>query len=218
LPVAALPPEWRAARGWLLGPVAGELGPEWAGVAAPDARVTVGWQGLLRYFAPDGWVERVDPTPSPLLAAAGLVCASLDDLQGAGASLADLSRFAPAATMVLTAGERGGLVRAEGRLFRYPAIAAERVVDPTGAGDVFMAALTAAWLLGGEPATSRALRFAAAAGSCAVEGRGLAGVPTSVEIAARSERGRISTLSAEATPPGTPGMPPGATTPPPEIG
>ena len=31
VPAAALPAEWRGARGWLLGPVAGELAPEWAG-------------------------------------------------------------------------------------------------------------------------------------------------------------------------------------------
>jgi sugar/nucleoside kinase (ribokinase family) len=58
-------------------------------------------------------------------------------------------------------------------------------MDPTGAGDVFLAALMVAWLLTGELATARALRFAAAAGSCAVEGAGLVGVPTRVQVAAR---------------------------------
>jgi hypothetical protein len=216
VPVAALPPEWREATGWLLGPVAGELGDEWSGVAGPGAHVTLGWQGLLREFAADGWVERVGAAPSPLLSAAGLVCASLDDL-GPQASFEVLRGFAPAATLVLTAGGRGGFVScppeggsmpgapgpgpapdrpaprrpgtslASGRpwLGRYRAIQARAIVDPTGAGDVFMAALTAAWLLTGELATSRALRFAAAAGSCAVEGVGLAGVPSAAQIAGR---------------------------------
>jgi hypothetical protein len=42
-----------------------------------------------------------------------------------------------------------------------------------------------AWLLTGELATARGLRFAAAAASCVVEGIGLSGVPTAVEAAAR---------------------------------
>jgi hypothetical protein len=42
-----------------------------------------------------------------------------------------------------------------------------------------------AWLVRGELATSRSLRFAAAAASCVVEGMGLAAVPTSDQVAAR---------------------------------
>jgi sugar/nucleoside kinase (ribokinase family) len=185
VPVASLPESWRGARAWLLGPVAGELADEWAAVAAAGSLLVVGWQGLLRDFTADGWVTRVAPRPSALLERADLVCASFDDLPPDYA-LDDVRRYTPGAAMVLTAGARGGLAVADGsRSVRYAAIAATSVVDPTGAGDVFMAALTAAWLSTGELVTPRTLRLAAAAGSCAVEGVGLEGVPTRERVAAK---------------------------------
>jgi sugar/nucleoside kinase (ribokinase family) len=179
-----LPQEWRRAPAWLVVPVAGELGEEWAGAIPAGSSVGLGWQGLLRGFTDDGWVERVEPQPSALLRAAGLVVASVDDL-AAGTSLDTIRPLAPDATIVLTAGERGGFAMSDVDMVRYRAAPAERVVDATGAGDVFLAALTAAWLLTGELATPATLRFAAAAASCAVEGVGLAGVPTQGQVAAR---------------------------------
>ena len=182
--VEALPAAWRIAAGWLLVPVAGEVGEDWAGVLPPGAAVGLGWQGLLREFADDGWVERVAPGPSALLEAAGIVVASVDDLPPQ-TGLEALRALAPKAAIALTAGEGGGVVARGGELVRYRAAPAPRAVDPTGAGDVFMAALMVAWLLTGELATPRTLRFAAAAGSCAVEGVGLAGVTTKAQVAAR---------------------------------
>jgi sugar/nucleoside kinase (ribokinase family) len=66
------------------------------------------------------------------------------------------------------------------------------VVDATGAGDTFLAALVTTWL---RPAFARPrrrggdLRFASAAGSLVVEGTGLAGVP---DLAAVVRRTRAS--------------------------
>jgi sugar/nucleoside kinase (ribokinase family) len=183
LPVAALPDGWRGAAGWMLVPVAGEMGEEWATIARAGFPVSLGWQGLLRHFDEAGWVERLPPGPSRLLEEAGLVCASFDDLTPSSGMEA-LCSFAPRATIVMTAGARGGAVLRDGRISRYPAMQA-RAVDPTGAGDVFMAGLMAAWLLTGELATSRALRFAAAASAITVEDIGLAAVPTAAQVAAR---------------------------------
>jgi pfkB family carbohydrate kinase len=184
LPVAALPPAWKDAAAWLFVPVAGEIGGKWADVPGLGTRVAVGPQGLLREFYDDGWVRRVVTGASGLLAAAGLVCASVGDFDP-GTSLDLLRLLAPNAAVVLTAGEGGGMVLRDGEMRRYPAIPSAGVVDATGAGDVFLAALTAVWLVVGERATPRALRFAAAAGSCAIEGVGLAGVPTRARVAAR---------------------------------
>jgi sugar/nucleoside kinase (ribokinase family) len=184
IPLAVLPDEWRTARARLVVPIAGELGDEWADAGAAGAFVGIGWQGLIREFRADGLVERVAPCPSPLLKAASLIVASVDDVVGA-TELAVLRALAPEAAIVLTAGESGGVALSSGRMRRYRAVPAQHLVDATGAGDVFLAALTAAWLLTGQVATSAALRFAAAAASCSVEEAGLAGVPTREQVVAR---------------------------------
>ena len=191
VPAAALPDEWRGATGWLFVPVAGELGADWGAVAAgrggggeDSQRIGVGWQGLLRDFGDDGWVKVVEARSSPLLTGAGLVVVSVDDL-GGEAAIEQLPRFAPNAAIVLTAGEEGGVALRDGKPSWYQAAPAPGVVDPTGAGDVFLSALMVAWLLTGELATAGALRFGAAAASCAVEGVGLAGVPTRDHVEAR---------------------------------
>ncbi len=188
---SALPHEWRGARVWLLVPVAGEVGQEWAAVPGSAdgdgiaALTAVGWQGMLREFRDDGWVWPVAPAPSALLRRADVLCASVDDLPR-DAELGVLRGLAPAATLILTAGENGGTAFRGDVARRYRAVpAAHGVADPTGAGDTFLAGLIAAWSLTGELATARALRFAAGAASCVVEDRGLAGVPTRAQVAAR---------------------------------
>src|SRR6185503_11512410 len=98
--------------------------------------------------------------------------------------LVDLIR--PGATLVVTRGDRGGTLvvsrrPARSTLRAYPAIPSNDVVDATGAGDVFLAALLATALDGerlGVSTLPARMTFAAAAGSLAVEGSGLQGVPT----------------------------------------
>jgi sugar/nucleoside kinase (ribokinase family) len=181
---SALPEAWRAPGAMLLGPVAGELDQGWASIGA--AHVALGWQGLLRRVVAGADVERVEPTPHPLLAAADLVGVSVDDVDAPArlSNLVDLVR--PGATLVVTRGDRGGTALVSRRPARsilraYPAIPSNGVIDSTGAGDVFLAALVATAIDGarlGAIGLGDRLRFAAAAGSIAVEGRGLLGVPT----------------------------------------
>jgi len=183
---ASVPPAWRSAAGWILAPVAGELPPSWAGLPVPGAVVALGWQGLLRELVPGEDVHRIDPVAHAILARADLVGVSPEDLEP-GTRLEDLYRFLrPGATLALTRGDRGGIIldAAAGggpRLRRYPAVPATRVVDPTGAGDVFLATLAAARiqprLLGRRAGGGLDVLIAAAAASLVVEGRGLLGVP-----------------------------------------
>jgi sugar/nucleoside kinase (ribokinase family) len=198
MPVASLPPEGLAGPAWLLVPVAAELPPEWAVVPPADAFVAVGWQGLLRELIPGERVRRSAPRPEPILARADLVGVSGDDIER-DVEIADLrSLLRPGASLVVTQGDRGGLV-ADGpggttRLRRYPAVRSNHRVDPTGAGDVFLAALTAARiqprLLGGQAGRGFDLLLAAAAASLVIEGPGLLGVPDRAAVRERIAEAR----------------------------
>jgi sugar/nucleoside kinase (ribokinase family) len=190
VPVAAVPAEWRKAPGWILAPVAAELPPAWAEVAADEALVAVGWQGLLRELEAGQPVRHVAPRPDPIIRRADLVGLSRDDVDR-DIALGDLyGLLRRGASLAVTQGDHGGLVvhgaHGDGdaalELRHYPAIPSRAPVDPTGAGDVFLAALAAARieprLVGGRIGQGFDLLLAAAAASLVLEGRGMLGVPT----------------------------------------
>jgi 1D-myo-inositol 3-kinase len=198
LPVAPLPPAWRGAPAFLFAPVGGELGPEWADVPSPGARVALGWQGLLRHLVAGQPTGRLAPTSGPVQRRADLAAVSREDLPAPGADGAlhadSLDRLLdrPGQALAVTAGRAGGLFlrrTREGALeaVAWPGLAAGREVDPTGAGDVFLAALLAADLALGRDGRNerRALQFAAAAASLSVEGVGLSAVPDLARIRRR---------------------------------
>ena len=171
----------------------------------PDAAlVALGWQGLLRDIVPNAEVTRRPPSPSALLKRADLIGVGADDL-GPDADLPSLGRLlGPEASVVLTRSASGGLllVQRDGGLRparRYPAIPVSPR-DPTGAGDVFLAALVAARLgagpgpmalprgeapASGGPPSPEDLRFAATVAGLAVEGLGLNGVPDASAVRRR---------------------------------
>ncbi len=204
LPLATVPPDWMAAPGWSVVPVAGEVRDDWAAVIPVDAHVAVAWQGFLRDLRAGEHVRQLAPRPSPILRRADLVGVSRHDV-ARDVPLAALERLLrPGADLLITEGDAGGLLIRLGtdepaELLRYRSPASGQEVDPTGAGDTFLAALHASGLrTAGEGAPTadlrRAirdgldLRFAAAAGSLVVEDWGLAGVPGSAAVAARLDR------------------------------
>jgi sugar/nucleoside kinase (ribokinase family) len=192
-----------------LAPVAGELPDEWA--TTLEARsVALGWQGLLRRLEAGRDVARRPPEPTALLQAATLVGASRDDLAPGATPEFLVNLLATGATLVLTEGDAGGLVvrraaGAEATSRRYPAIPSDGSVDPTGAGDVFLAAMLATVL---DPSLARgkggATRFAAAAASLSIEAPGLAGVPDLDATLRRARRAprRASRRPSDASRPG----------------
>ena len=212
LPIPDVPGTWLAAPGWSVVPVAGEVRDDWAAVIPAGAHVAVAWQGLLRDLRAGERVRQRAPQPSPILARADLVGVSRHDV-GPDVPLRSLwSLLRPGADLLITQGDAGGLLIRLGpdgpaELLRYRAPASDDEVDPTGAGDTFLAAFHASGLRTLEPATDptgrtdrpgadlaaavRAgmdLRFAAAAGSLVVEDWGLAGVPGLQAVTARLDR------------------------------
>src|SRR5688500_3974264 len=218
LPPLSLPSAWMAAPGWSIVPVAGEVRDDWADVIPPDAHVALAWQGFLRDLRAGERVRRRPPRPSPILERADLVGVSRHDV-APEVPLAALERLLrPGTDLLITEGDAGGLmIRLDSddhaELLRYRSPASGHEVDPTGAGDTFLAALHASGLRaatasdadaaadadsassgGAHPSRRRAirdgldLRFAAAAGSLVVEDWGLAGVPDLAAVTARLDR------------------------------
>lgn len=173
-----------AAAGWLLAPIAAELPGGWAELPRSEALVALTWQGLLRRRAGGGRIERRAPASGPLVRRADLVGASVEDL-GPRTRLGEAAALLrPSATFVVTAGERGGLVGQRivdrWRWRRYRAVPSRGPVDPTGAGDVFLAVLLATrlepGLVGGRLAHGADLLLAAAAASLVTERPGIADI------------------------------------------
>ncbi|MFH1475634.1 MAG: PfkB family carbohydrate kinase, partial [Chloroflexota bacterium] len=181
LPVAALPPAWRAAPAWFLAPVADELPDGWAAIP-PGAVVALGWQGLLRELVPGALVRPRPPGPRALLKRADIVSVSAEDLDTTADLRGVLRLLRTGALCTFTRGWRGGLAFAvrpgSPRMRRFPAVPAAEV-DPTGAGDAFLAGLLAARvapaLAGRQPHLPGALRFAATVAALHVGAAGLAG-------------------------------------------
>jgi sugar/nucleoside kinase (ribokinase family) len=200
VPVAAVPHAWRAARGWILAPVAAELPDDWADVPPASAIVAVGWQGLLRDLVPGEAVHHVEPAANPLIARADLVGLSRDDVDPA-TELAALCRLLHrGSTLAVTRGDRGGLVMGggpdgPGHPRHYPPVRSHDPIDPTGAGDVFLAALAAARieprLVAGRLDAGFDLLLAAAAASLVLEGPGLLGVPDRGAVTERMAAARL---------------------------
>jgi sugar/nucleoside kinase (ribokinase family) len=201
LPAVPVPDSWRVAAGWSLVPVAGEVGDDWLTVVGPDAVVGLGWQGLLRTLVAGARVTRRGPAPGALVARADLIGVSRDDVEGTTSLTALTGMLRPGARLLVTHGQEGGLLVTVGSgarppdVWRYLPTATDREVDVTGAGDTFLAALLAATvrpsILGPSRGAGADLRFAAAAGSLAVEAVGLDGVPDRAAVNLRRARERV---------------------------
>lgn len=200
LPIPELPPSWWTAKAWSLVPVASELNDEWATAVPDGAFISLAWQGLLRRRGPDQLTRHLEPVRSALLDRAQLVGVSRHDLADDVPLETVVGFLRRGARLALTDGHQGGRlieVPADGRTrsLDWVAVPPEREVDPTGAGDVFLAALLATIIRpdlttrSGYGRPIRDLVFAAATASFAVEAPGLQGVPDRVAVLGRLGQG-----------------------------
>jgi sugar/nucleoside kinase (ribokinase family) len=180
--LADIPLEWRAAPVVHLGPVLGET-PEHFVSLFPDALLGVTPQGWMRTWDPllpsaiDYRPWRPDPA---LLKRIDVLVLSIEDVKGDVALVAEYARYCP--LVAFTQGARGATLFRHGKphgIAAFPAI--ER--DPTGAGDVFAAALLVRLHETSDPVASAHFAACVAAGS--IEGAGGNAIPTRAEAERR---------------------------------
>jgi hypothetical protein len=174
-----IPAAWRTAPLIHLGPVLGET-PEQLVDAFPSALLGVTPQGWMRRWnepLPGPVLYRPwQPTPRVLERIDALVL-SIEDVRGNEALVAGYARHC--ALVALTRGAQGSTLFLRGVPHHIPAFPAiER--DPTGAGDVFAAALLIRLHETGDPLD--AARFASYVAALSVEGAGISCIPARGEI------------------------------------
>jgi sugar/nucleoside kinase (ribokinase family) len=161
-----------------LGPVFNEIGLDTLANARRHSEfLTLDVQGLLRTIGQDGFVRLVRKNVNPFLSKCNLVKATEEEARV----------IAPASTIVATArgllhkgaqyaiitrGRSGSLlVKKYGGAFRIPSVLERRVVDLTGAGDIFIGSWLATFMFVKDPLWAAAV--GAAFASLSVRGTGV---------------------------------------------
>jgi sugar/nucleoside kinase (ribokinase family) len=167
----------------ILGSVAHEIDRSLLG-AFGDAASVVTAQGYLREWSADGSIHprRWDDVAEVTATASAIVLSEED----VGGDLDEPRRWAGHAPVIVTLAERGSLVFVDGAETLVPAFHADRVLDPTGAGDAFAAGLAVGMAEG--HALLDAVRFAHAVASFAVEAVGTEGLADRATVEARMGR------------------------------
>jgi sugar/nucleoside kinase (ribokinase family) len=105
-------------------------------------------QGMTRRFSKDGSVSCCSQMNKRILPMVNIYKSSLDEIQvltgqkEVEAALEAVHALGPE-IVIATMGDVGSVVLAEGKMYTVPACKPTRVVDPTGAGDVFIGAFLA---------------------------------------------------------------------------
>jgi sugar/nucleoside kinase (ribokinase family) len=176
---ADVPEDWRDAGLVLLAPVVGEVDPALVETFA-DATLAASAQGWLRRIEAAGLVTtRPWNPPQGLLERLQALFVSGEDVRGQESELTEWLQRLPLAAV--TAGKNGALLYVNGERYEARPRPA-RVVDPTGAGDVFAAAFLVHYHREGDPWEAAAAATCAA--SMSVEGEGWSTVPERAALAA----------------------------------
>jgi len=177
--LSGVPPAWRTADVIHLGPIAQEI----------DVRTTGRLSGRLLGCTPQGWMRRWDTErfglvravplrlPTDLLSRIDVMVLSADEYVNAREAVESVGRRALA---VITRGSQGAILMDRGSTSDMAPFATSKVVDTTGAGDVFAAALFV--MRSRREGVARSARYAAAAAGLSVQGRGLSAIPTLEQV------------------------------------
>lgn len=173
-----LPETWRNAPLVHFAPIAGEAqDATLLSVFPPSTTRLLTLQGWLRRWDTDGLVQFRPWFDAALLRLLDVVVFSEEDVTAAPDMIAQIAEIVP--ELFVTQAERGGLYYHVGAASRYSTPQVE-VLEPTGAGDVFAAALLATY-----PRTRNwqdAAQIAAALAAVSVTRHGLEGAPTREEV------------------------------------
>lgn len=163
-----------------LGPVAAEIDPATLPPMPPGALMGATPQGWLRAWDTGGVVRRVElRLPPELLARIDVLVLSESEREQASGAIAAVR--AHQGVVAVTLGERGCEIQ-RGQASWYVPAAHAVLVDDTGAGDVFAAALLIALAEGLDPRA--AARQANAAAGISIGGLGASRVPTRAAVTA----------------------------------
>ncbi len=180
LGAADVPASWRSADVVHLAPVAGELNEDVLD-AVSSPFVGLAAQGWLRQLRVGGSVTAGEwRVPSALAARSSAIAVSEEDLAGVTASAPSLAALAH--ILAVTHGPAGASLYVDGRM-QHVSPHAARVLDTTGAGDVFAATLFVRLAEGASPADAG--RWASAQAAFAVESVGLQGLRNREVLAQR---------------------------------
>ena len=177
----SVPTQWLTAPIVHFGPLANDVDPEFIAHFS-ESFVGVTPQGWLRKWDDTGRVSFTDWSQAlEVLGKVDAVVLSIEDVEGDWDRLENWANHAR--VLVVTQGEKGATVYA-GSEKRQFAAQQVRVVDPTGAGDLFAAAFFVHYQQSGDPWDSA--RFAVCLASHSVTRTGLDGLPTPAEIESTS--------------------------------
>jgi len=186
LRIEHVPPDWRGAPVVHLAPVAVDVGLEFV-PAFPDALLGVTPQGWMRAWDEQGEVRAVVWEAADLvLARADVVIFSEEDVPDPSV----IPRYAQKARLlIITEHRHGAVVYERGRPpWRSPAFRPKRLVDPTGAGDVFAAGFLTQYWRTGDPRSSA--DYANCVASFVIEKRAWHGIPTREQVEERLRSGK----------------------------
>lgn len=173
----AIPAGWRDANIVHIGPIAQEIEPELIG-RFPASCVCVTPQGWMRQWDAQGRVSYLPlDAPIDVVARAGAVVLSIEDVQNRQADAEALAAAVP--VLVVTRGRGGCTLYLNGQPHGIPAPPV-REMDPTGAGDIFATAFFTRFCASGDALL--AAQFATLLASASVTRPGLRGIPNADAI------------------------------------